>query len=152
MTVEAPETSTAAASRSQSQQVLGQSLRQEPAAIRLGDAMPAKIDHRLRKANLRSHIAAGKSNHEIAAVMRLSLRTIEHYINQYGFSRMRRRLGIRSVRTGQIVGPVTVRKCLGCGAKVPAHGGRWLCDRCRTRRGSESRGVPDHWLETPGHA
>jgi hypothetical protein len=43
------------------------------------------------------------------------------------------------------------RQCLGCGARVHAGKGRWLCDRCRARRTSGSSGVPDHWLETPGH-
>jgi len=114
--------------------------------------MPAKIDHGMRKASIRRLIAAGKSNREIAAKLGLDLRTVEHYIRRYGFSRLRRHLGIRTAPSRRDPAPAPQRECLGCGAPIPATNGRWLCDGCRARRASGSRGVPDSWLETSGHA
>ncbi len=114
--------------------------------------MPAKVDHRTRKASIRELIAAGKSNREIAAAIGLDLRTIDHYIRRYGLSRLRRRLGIRPSMTRPMPAAAGTRECLGCGIAIPARGGRWLCDGCRARRASGSRGVPDHWLEASGHA
>ncbi len=114
--------------------------------------MPAKIDHGTRKASIRRLIAAGKSNREIGAALGLDLRTVDHYIRRYGLARLRRALGIRPAATRKAPAPAGRRECLGCGAPIPAIRGRWLCDTCRARRASGSRGVPDHWLETPGHA
>ena len=113
--------------------------------------MAAKIDHRMRKVSIRELIAAGKSNREIAAAIGLDLRTVDHYIRRYGLSRLRRQLGIRTVPPSRSSTLTGARECLGCGAKIPAQPGRWLCDTCRARRASGSRGVPDHWLETSGH-
>jgi transposase len=114
--------------------------------------MPARIDHRRRKASFRELIAAGKSNREIAAAIGLALRTVDHYIRRYGLSRLRRHLGLRPARNGRIPATGSLRECLRCGAKISAQGGRWLCDACRGHRASATRGVPDQWLETPGHA
>lgn len=100
---------------------------------------------------MRELMAAGKSNREIAAAIGLDLRTVDHYIRRYGLSRLRRQLGIRVVPAGRASVPTSTRDCLGCEAKIPAQPGRWLCDGCRARRASGSRGVPDHWLETSGH-
>jgi len=114
--------------------------------------MAARIDHRMRKASIRELMAAGKSNREIAAALRLDLRTVDHYIRRYGLSRLRRQLGIRGMPPVRTFAPAGTKECLGCGARIPAQPGRWLCDGCRARRASGSRGVPDHWLETSGHA
>jgi regulatory LuxR family protein len=114
--------------------------------------MPAKIDHGARKANMRQLIAAGKSNREIAVRLGLDLRTVDHYIRRYGLSRLRRKLGIRRGPSPRVAVAASRRECLGCGTPIPAQPGRWLCDGCRARRASGSRGVPDHWLETSGHA
>ena len=113
--------------------------------------MPAKIDHGIRKASIRRLIAAGRSNREIGAALGLDLRTVDHYIRRYGLSRLRRKLGIRPARSLRTPAPAERRECLGCGAAIRAQAGRWLCDTCRARRASGSRGVPDHWLETSGH-
>lgn len=101
---------------------------------------------------MRRLIAAGKSNREIAVTLRLNLRTIDHYIRRYGLSRLRRALGIKAATVRRAPTPSARRQCLGCGASIAAREGRWLCDACRERRASGGRGVPDHWLETPGHA
>jgi hypothetical protein len=114
--------------------------------------MRARIDHKRRKARIRELITAGNSNREIAAAVGLTLRTLDHYVRRYGLSRLRRHLGIRPVRARRIPATGGLRDCLGCGAKVSAQGGRWLCDACRARRASGSLGVPEQWLQTPGHA
>jgi len=114
--------------------------------------MPAKIDHGTRKESIRRLIAAGRSNREIGISLGLDLRTVDHYIRRYGLARLRRRLGIRTTSSRRAPMPEVRRECLGCGARIPASGGRWLCDGCRARRASGSRGVPDHWLETAGHS
>ena len=114
--------------------------------------MPAKIDHGTRKESIRRLITAGKSNREIGASLGLNLRTVDHYIRRYGLARLRRRLGIRTAPDRRPPVPTGRRECLGCSAAIPASGGRWLCDTCRARRASGSRGVPDHWLETAGHS
>ena len=113
--------------------------------------MPVKIDHRRRKTSMRQLIAAGKSNREIGATLGLNLRTVDHYIRRYGLSRLRRALGIRRTASRPAPAPGPQRQCLGCGAAIRAQPGRWLCDACRARRATGSRGVPDHWLETSGH-
>lgn len=114
--------------------------------------MRARIDHKGRKASIRELIAAGKSNREIAAAIGLTPRTLDHYIRRHGLSRVRRHLRIRPARTLRIPATGGLRECLKCGAKISAQGGRWLCNACRGRRASATRGVPDQWLETPGHA
>lgn len=113
--------------------------------------MATKINHGTRKARIRELIAAGRSNREIAAAMGLDLRTVDHYIRRYGLSRLRKTLGIRSAPAPKPAPLAGERACLGCGAKIPVQPGRWLCDGCRARRASGSRGVPGHWLETSGH-
>ncbi len=114
--------------------------------------MPAKIDHGRRKESIRQLIAAGKSNREIGIALGLDLRTVDHYIRRYGLARLRRRLGIRTASSRRPPVAEGRRQCLGCGASIPASPGRWMCDGCRARRASGSRGVPDHWLETAGHS
>ncbi len=116
--------------------------------------MGNRIDHNERRESLRALIAWGRSNRDIAVILGLALRTVDHYIRQYGLARLRRQLGVRSSpgRPSQPPpGRAPQRQCLGCGARVHAEKGRWLCDRCRARRASGSSGVPGHWLETPGH-
>ena len=114
--------------------------------------MRVRIDHKQRKASIRELIAAGKSNGQIAAAIGLTLRTVDHYIRRYGLSRLRRHLGLRPARTGRVPAAGGLRACLGCGTKISAQHGRWLCDACRHRRAHGSLGVPEHWLQTPGHA
>ena len=115
--------------------------------------MRQKIDHGERKENIRNLIASGRSNRDIAGVLGLDLRTVDHYIRRYGLTGLRRQLGIKSSpsRPGPSPERAPQRRCLGCDAKILAVRGRWLCDSCRSRRAWGSRGVPDHWLETPGH-
>jgi len=114
--------------------------------------MPTKIDHGLRKTRIRQLITQGKSNREIGASLGLDLRTVDHYIRRYGLSGLRRALGIRPAPARQARPSAPERECLGCGATIRAQAGRWLCDACRARRAAASRGLPDHWLEIPGHA
>ena len=115
--------------------------------------MATRVDHDARESSIRQLIIAGKSNEEIAAVVRLDVRTVESYIRRYGLSRLRRRLGLKPrVSRRQPVARIGNRACLGCGVLLPAEHGRWLCNPCRARRTSDSRGVPDHWLEMPGLA
>jgi ribosomal protein L37AE/L43A len=113
--------------------------------------MPTKIDHGLRKARIRQLIAQGRSNRQIGASLGLDLRTVDHYIRRYGLSGLRRTLGIRPAPARQVLPPAPQRECLGCGTTIRVQAGRWLCDACRSRRASGSRGVPGHWLETSGH-
>jgi transposase len=115
--------------------------------------MASKIDHAGRKESIRLLIARGRSNRDIAIALGLDLRTVDHYIRRYGLTGLRRELGIRSAPARPAPAHETApqRQCLGCGTKIRATPGRWLCDQCRSRRAYGSRGVPDHWLETPGH-
>ena len=118
-----------------------------------GRRMTNKIDHDKRKENIRSLIVGGRSNRDIAAALGLDLRTVDHYIRRYGLTGLRRQLGIKSAAGHTSAPPdgAPQRQCLGCGKKILAVKGRWFCDQCRARRAWGSRGVPDHWLETPGH-
>ena len=113
--------------------------------------MPSRVDHRKRKARIRDLIAAGKSNREIAAATGLTLRTLDHYIRRYGLPRIRH-LGLTPARNRRATTSGSPRECLRCGKKISAQGGRWLCNACRGRRASATLGVPDQWLQTPGHA
>ena len=116
--------------------------------------MRNKVDHDKRMESMRCLIAGGRSNRDIAAALGLEIRTVDHYIRRYGLTGLRRRLGIkRSTRSRERPRErAPQRQCLGCGEMILAVRGRWLCDRCRTRRVSGTLGVPGHWLETTGHS
>jgi hypothetical protein len=117
-----------------------------------GDAMPVRIDHSRRKARIRRAIIARQTNHEIAAALGVDPRTVERYIHRYGLSGLRQRRVGRPAPPRPAAASVRTRGCLGCGRRIPSAAGRWLCDACRHRRVHGSLGVPDHWLQTPGHA
>lgn len=113
--------------------------------------MLVRIDHRKRKARIRKAIIAGQTNHEIAAALGVDRRTVEHYINRYGLAGLRPRRGGHPAPRRPAAALIPTRDCLGCGRRIPSAAGRWLCDACRHRRAHGSLGVPDHWLQTPGH-